>query len=136
VIAVLDTSALLRVFIPDGPLPPRLENLLRGAARGDDALIAPELMAAEAFQVLHKKREKGLLSPAEWKDVSRDILALPVKYFGHRDILPRAAQIARAHGLTVYDALFLSLAEAKNAPLVTADHALGKAASAMGLAPA
>lgn len=132
-ITVLDTSALLRLFIPDGPVPHGLEPLIREAERGNEAILAPELLLAEAGQVLLKKRAHNLLSAQEAVDILRDILALPVKYEGHRVFLPRAMDLAVAHKLTVYDAIFLSLAEGKGASLITADASLAKAARAMGL---
>jgi len=57
---VVDTSALLRLFIPDGPVPAGMESALRHAERGNNLLLAPELILAEAAQVLLKNRKRGL----------------------------------------------------------------------------
>lgn len=64
-IGVVDTSAFLRLFIPDGPLPQGLEAFFRGVERGDNAALAPELMSAEAANVVSKKRLAGLLVEEE-----------------------------------------------------------------------
>ena len=135
-IVIVDTSALVRLFIPDGPVPEGLEQLVRDASSGDRTLAAPELLAAEVAQVFHKKRLAGLLSAHEFKDLLKDFLALPVKYFAHKEILPVAAELALSRGLTVYDALFLALAQAKGGRLITADRRLATAARALGLAAA
>ncbi|MFM2152438.1 MAG: hypothetical protein RL199_873, partial [Pseudomonadota bacterium] len=40
---VLDSSALLRLYLPDGPLPAGLESAVELAGRGDALLLAPQL---------------------------------------------------------------------------------------------
>ena len=45
-----------------------------------------------------------------------------------------AFALARRHGLSVYDAVYLELAERSDAPLATLDQALSRAATATGLA--
>ncbi len=47
-IGVVDTSALIRLFVPDGPLPDGFNEFLRGVERGFNMAIAPELLLAEA----------------------------------------------------------------------------------------
>jgi predicted nucleic acid-binding protein len=47
--------------------------------------------------------------------------------------LVEAVELARRHGLTVYDALYLQLAMDIEAPLVTVDQALARAARAEGV---
>ena len=64
---MIDTSALLRFFVPDGPIPVGLEPALRGAAKGEASLIAPELILAESGQVLLKKRRQNLLEAEEFR---------------------------------------------------------------------
>ncbi|MBK8575766.1 MAG: type II toxin-antitoxin system VapC family toxin [Elusimicrobia bacterium] len=132
-IAVVDTSALLRLFIPDGPVPDGLDDLLKSAWRAEAVLMAPELMIAEAAHVLHKKKAARLLSPSEFKGLLNDILELPIRLYGHRDLLRLSSDIAHRHHLTIYDSLFLALAEIHRAPLFTADDKLGRAAHQMGL---
>lgn len=130
---VVDTSALLRLFIPDGPIPEGLTRLLREAERGESALLAPELILPEAAQVLLKKSRQGLLTRVETEELLECIVSLPIKLFGHKALIRRASALAREHKLTVYDALFLALAEEKNAKLITADQILQKAANKLGL---
>jgi predicted nucleic acid-binding protein len=132
-IVVIDTSALLRLFIPDGPIPAGLTRALREAERGEGALLAPELIQPEAAQALRKKHREGILSREEMEELLECILSLPIKLFGHRALIRRASALAREDKLTVYDSLFLALAEAKNARLLTADRALAKAAEKLEL---
>ena len=51
-IGVIDTSALIRLFIPDGPVPVGLEEFFRGVERGTNIAIAPELLVVESANVI------------------------------------------------------------------------------------
>jgi predicted nucleic acid-binding protein len=130
---VIDTSALMRFFIPDGPLPVGLEPALRNAAKGEASLIAPELILAESGQVLHKKRRQKLLEADELDALLDSLLDLPIQLYGHRNLLRSACALAAESGLTVYDALFLALAIRYNASLITADDVLRRAADQLDL---
>ncbi|MBW2026286.1 MAG: type II toxin-antitoxin system VapC family toxin [Deltaproteobacteria bacterium] len=119
-IGVVDTSALLRLFVPDGPLPNGFKEFLTGVERGVNVAIAPELLLAEAANALNKKRKS-------------DLLTVPIRLFPHRPILMRALELAEDNGLTVYDNLYLALAEEHGGVIYSADRKLIKAASRLGL---
>ncbi len=51
-IVVVDTTALIRPYIPDGPIPDGLEEHIASAWRAETTLIEPELVLAEFAQVL------------------------------------------------------------------------------------
>ena len=123
-IGVVDTSALIRLFVPDGPLPNDFEGFLRGVERGINIAIAPELLLAEAANVINKKQLTGELSKSESDQLLSDILSVPIRLYPHRPILPRAFDLARAHNLTVYDTLYLALAEEHGAVIFTGDRRL------------
>ena len=124
---VVDTSALIRLYVPDGPLPEGLEAAVEAAWRSDAALIVPELALAEAAQVLRKKELAGFLQPEETEEILASLLLLPLEVVGHRDLLEEALTAARKDDLTVYDALFLVLAHSRGADLITADSELANA---------
>ncbi len=130
---VIDTSALLRLFIPDGPIPDGMESALREAERGNTALLAPELIIAEAAQVLLKKNKMGVLTQKEMGELLDCITSLPIRLFKHKPIIQHSVELALEHKLTVYDALFLALADGKKSSLITADRLLLRAAKKMGL---
>lgn len=123
-IGVVDTSALIRLFVPDGPLPNDFEGFLRGVERGLNNAIAPELLLAEAANVLNKKQLSGELSESESNQLLTDILTVPIRFFPHRPILVRAFELAKTHHLTVYDTLYLALAEEHGAVIFTCDRKL------------
>lgn len=132
-IAVVDTSAFLRLFIPDGDIPPGLEEFFRGAERGENMAIAPELLLAEAGNVVNKKRCQGVLAPGEASGLVRLMRNMPVRYVSHDELILSAIQLAEERNLTVYDALYLALARQKNARLFTADTQLARSAADLGL---
>jgi predicted nucleic acid-binding protein len=132
-IAVVDTSALIRLFVPDGPMPDGFVDFLRGVEHGSDSAIAPELLVAEAANVINKKRMPGELHENEINQLLADILSVPIRLFPHRPILLRAFDLALEHQLTVYDTLYLALAEEHGAVIFTVDRKLLKAATDMHL---
>ncbi len=131
---VIDTSALVRLYVPDGPLPSGLEATIDAAAQGEVVLLVPELALVEAVQVLRRKEEQGFLAPEETDEILGRLLALPLEVVGHRDLLWSALAVARDQGLTAYDALFLALARERRARLLTADQALADAEAALDVA--
>ena len=132
-IGVVDTSALIRLFVPDGPLPNDFEGFLRGVERGLNIAIAPELLLAEAANVINKKRILEELSESESDKLLSEILSVPIRLFPHRPILPRAFELAQMHKLTVYDTLYLALAEEHGAVIFSADNRMLKTAAHLQL---
>ncbi len=124
---VVDTSALVRLYIPDGPVPVGLEDAVESAWRGDVVLVAPELFLAEVGQVLRKKESAGFMSEEECDAVLDAVLALPLETVAHRPLVLDALAMARQTGLTVYDALFMALAKGRGANLISADERLVEA---------
>ena len=131
---VIDTSALIRLFVPDGPLHPEVETAINRAASGADLVLAPHLLLAEAASVLLRKRRRDELSSQELRALLDEVALLPIRLCEHGPLLPSACTLAEAHGLSAYDALYLALAEQHNARLITNDKDLAKVAHALGLA--
>lgn len=132
-IGVVDTSALIRLYIPDGPAAPGFEKFMRGVERGADKAIAPELLLAECGNVLNRKRKMEEISAMEARELLSDIASLPIRYLSHLPLISTAFDLAEAHGVSVYDALYLSLAVEHEALLFTADNALQKIAEKLSL---
>ncbi|MDP4028813.1 MAG: type II toxin-antitoxin system VapC family toxin [Gallionella sp.] len=131
---VIDTSALIRLYVPDGPLHPQIETAFNQAASGAELVLAPELLLAEAANVLLRKRRRSELTAQELIELLQAVGSLPIRFCGHADLILPACTLAEAHGLSVYDALYLALAERHGARLITSDDALDKVARNLGLA--
>lgn len=125
---VIDTSALLRLYLPDGPLAVHSEEAMEGAHSGDVVICAPDLLWAETAQVLLKKERLRLLTLEETHRIQKEISALPIDFVSHKELINLAGELARAHNLSVYDALFLALAQKLRCPLLTCDEKLQRAA--------
>ncbi|MBU9211625.1 type II toxin-antitoxin system VapC family toxin [Burkholderia multivorans] len=130
---VVDTSAIVRLFIPDGPFHPEIEAAMNRAMHGSDVVLAPDLMLAESANVLLRKQRRGELSSGEVVEIIEAIASLPVRIEPHAPLLVAAFSLADTHDLTVYDALYLALAERHGARLMTCDDQLDRVAKTMGL---
>ena len=128
-IAVIDTSAVLRLFIPDGPIPEGLEAFFRGVETGLHTAIAPELLVVEAVNVVVKKQRRGELTTADASGLVSLLKQMPIRYFGHGEHCDAIYRIAAETGLSAYDAAFIALAQDRRAVLFTADHRLMKEAA-------
>lgn len=131
---VIDTSALIRLFVPDGPMHAEVETAFNRAATGADLVLAPQLLLAEAANVLLRKRRRGELSAQELGELLQALESLPIRLCDHGPVLFPACGLAEAHDLSVCDALYLALAEQHGARLITCDDALDKVARNIGLA--
>ena len=132
-IGVVDTSALIRLFVPDGSLPDGFDEFLRGVERGLNTAIAPELLLAEAANVINKKRKSEEFDENESDQLLSAILSVPIRFFPHQPVIFKAFEMAREHNLTVYDKLYLALAEDHGAVIFSADRKLLKTAAQLQL---
>jgi predicted nucleic acid-binding protein len=97
--------------------------------------LAPDLLFAEAANALLVVARAGQLEFDAAEVILGEIVALPIRAFAVRDLVPAAFGIAFARGLTPYDACYLVVAESWDAVLVTADRKLAAAAPRSELVP-
>ncbi len=124
---VVDSSILLSAFLPDEDGP----DLAALVAPHDD-LIAPWLLWIEVRNILLTAQRRGRLTDTFADEILDAIEGLGVSF----DTAPRSdavLHLARSHGLTAYDSLYLELALRRQADLATLDHALQRAARAEGV---
>jgi predicted nucleic acid-binding protein len=117
-VIVVDASALLEVLL-NTPAAARIAERLFGA---DESLHAPHLIDLEVAQVLRRYAARGALTAERGAQALQDLTDFPLVRYPHDLLLSRIW--ALRHTLTAYDAAYLALAEALEAPLVTRDAAL------------
>ena len=118
---VVDASAVLELLLR-GPGAAALEARV---FRPGETLHAPHLVDLEVAQVLRRFAQGGVLAPARCGEALEDWRAFPVRRYPHEMLLPRIWTLRET--LTAYDAAYVALAEALEAPLVTTDAKLARA---------
>lgn len=117
---VVDASALLE-FLLQSPLGARVEARL---FRDGDELHAPHLVDVEVTQGLRRLVRAGEVSPERASEVILDLTDLDLQRHAHLDLLTRAWSLRQ--NVTAYDAVYVALAEALDAAMVTCDRPLAQ----------
>lgn len=102
----------------------RAAPIMEAGMRRETKLIAPVLIVAEIGNVLWQRNRRGELIEDEVREVWAAFGVAPVDLFDIARLMPLALEIALDTGCAVYDALYVALAEAEGAKLVTADRKL------------
>lgn len=100
------------------------ELLRRRLAQENSTCAAPELMDAEVAYVVRRRVLRGELSAAAGEAALADLMATRIQRHSHLPLLHRAFELR--DNATIYDALYLALAEVLEATLLTRDRALAR----------
>lgn len=117
---VLDASAVVDLLLG---LPPHDATVAGLLAAEVPHVFAPHLLDVEVAQVIRRRARSGAVRTSDAVDALRVLASLPIIRHPHLPFLERAFELR--DNLTVYDAIYLVLAEALGATLVTRDRALG-----------
>ena len=99
---------------------------IRDRLASDDDHAAPHIVDVEVLSVLRREHLRGRLDRTEAAQAVEDLEAWPGERFGHRPLLPRAWQLRDT--VRGWDAMYVALAEAMDAVLITTDPRLAAAA--------
>jgi predicted nucleic acid-binding protein len=116
---VIDASAVLDLLLQAPAYGSRVDRRI-----DDEVLHAPHLLDAEVAQGLRSILLRGQLSQADAHDRLQRFLQIEIERYPHLPLIPRAFELR--DNATVYDGLYLALAEALGAPLLTRDAALAR----------
>ena len=126
---VLDAS-VAGVWLFDDESHPRADSVL--ARLEDEGALVPQHWHLEVRNTLIVGERRGRILAAEVDERLIGLSVLPVRTDTEVS-LNDAYALARAHSLTLHDAVYLELARRQGLPLATLDVALGQAAAAEDL---
>ena len=123
---VIDASVLIKFYVPE-ILFDRAEALFGRAEKGEILLIAPDLIYPETGNILWKKHRLKELTAPEINEIIESIESIPIKIEPSKPLLKLAVDLAVVYNITVYDALYLAIAQIYESKLITADKKLTNA---------
>jgi predicted nucleic acid-binding protein len=131
---VLDASVSLAWFVDD-PIPDLAVKVRRGLENGSSAMV-PTLWHLEMANGFALAERRGAMTPAIADRCLDDVERLLASVIDSSTVAVSARQahsVARAFGLTAYDAVYLETARRERLPLATLDRTLGRAAAQAGV---
>ena len=126
---VVDASVVV-AWLFDDEDEPRADRVLKRLE--EEGALVPQLWHLEMRNSLLTAERRGRLSEGAVKERLDALRSLPIRTDEESD-LQSVFDLARAHDLSFYDALYLELAKRESAELATLDGALARAATAEGV---
>ena len=117
---IVDTCAVIDLLVDPGENGRAVAERLRGRD-----LAAPDVMFAEAANVLRKLRVRGRLTDAEASMAYAELLELPIESWPFEAVEQRVWELRG--NISAFDATFVALSELLAATLVTTDKRLERA---------
>jgi predicted nucleic acid-binding protein len=122
-VIVVDASALLEALLRT----PAAAAVERRLFEPGQSLHAPHLLDVEVAQVVRRYAANGAIEPQRGRTALVDLADFPIRRYPHGFLLSRVWELRNY--LTAYDAVYVALAEALDAPLLTRDRRLASTAS-------
>jgi predicted nucleic acid-binding protein len=121
-VIVVDASALVDMLLR-APSAAALEERLYEPGQ---TLHAPHLLDIEVAHAVRRHVANGVMDGERGREALSDLAEIPLRRYPHIILLPRVWDLR--NNLTAYDAVYVALAEALDAPLLTRDQRLAAAA--------
>ena len=119
---VVDASVAIKWFIPEIHSDAALQ-----AKRLRQRLHVPAFMTMELGNVIAKKIRRGELTREDGRSILKELRHLPLQRHADERLFPAAYELALDTQQSLYDCLYLALAEAVDGRLITADRKFFKA---------
>ena len=121
---VVDANVVVKWFVEEDH-----HEQARDLLRSDDTLLAPDLMVLEITNVVWKKTVRGEIDHAQAAIIAAAIRQGEPQLYPSTEFSERALEMALSLNHPKYDSVYLACAEQFDAPLITADQRLCKAAA-------
>ena len=119
---VLDASAVVALLVGQGLGAERIRRKVEGPK---ESLHVPHVVDLEVLHALRRQTLVGTLSRKRSDEAIEDLKSIAFVRYPHATLIDRIWSLK--NNLTAYDAAYISLAEALNAPLITMDARLAQA---------
>jgi predicted nucleic acid-binding protein len=120
-VIVLDASAAIE-WLLQSPTGIKIDKRIFSLS---ESLHVPHLLDVEVAQVLRRCVREKIIPAQRGREALQDFDDLPLNRYPHDFLIPRVWELRST--LTAYDAVYVALAEALDAPLLTCDRRLGSA---------
>lgn len=110
---VIDASAVVELLLQTN----KADALFNIAFHSNQSLHAPELLDVEVAQALRRLVLLRQVTTDRATDALTDHTLFPIERYSHSSLLPRIWELRGT--LTAYDAAYVAVAEAVDAPLIT-----------------
>ncbi|CAN5898206.1 PIN domain-containing protein [soil metagenome] len=118
---VLDASAAVAILLDPGP---KADLVRKRVESPDESVHVPHLLDLEVAHALRRHALQDRLASQRGVQALRDFANIRMTRYPHASLLERIWDLR--HNLTAYDAPYVALAEALNAPLLTGDARLAR----------
>lgn len=116
----------LKVYLEED-LTEEAQRVLDAGRDGSAELLAPALILPEFRHALTRRVRREEITASDAQEMWESFGDWPLDFFEIGPLVPRAAEISGESGCTVYDAIFVALAESEGIVVLTADGKLIKA---------
>lgn len=118
---VIDASVLFKLFVDED-----LSDEARALVAQAGELLAPDLILAEIANVTWKRQARRDIDSSTAQAIVDNVLRFPLQITRSDAILADALQIAMTGRCTVYDALYVAVAQRHSTTLMTGDKKLAR----------
>lgn len=117
--AVLDASIVVKLFFEENH-----SDIAEQCLRTIPELLAPDLVWAEATNVIWKRCRRGDLNLNDATEIAARLIELPLQIHGSANLISDALKLAVQFDRTVYDCLYVVLAVKTDSVMISGDQRL------------
>jgi len=126
---VLDASCAVKLQLQEQDSD-KVNRIIQNVRAGRDELLEPDFFFTECGHVFFKAERNKKIAAGDARKMIQALIAENPMIYESTPLLPRAAAICQHVRKSLYDCVYMALAEREYAQMITADMKLWKAAQA------